>query len=562
MNTMLNSFKDFTSYFNKRDKAYDAERGQAVSRVIVVPLIDLYMMGAIFESEHNLDTVMIVMLAYSAIYIPGSWILLHNITRRPGYSFRRRVFAIVNDYLAMTFAMVVGGAITSPVFALVLWVTVGNGLRYGTHYLLAATGLALASIVLTWSLNSYWQENPYLVLAFLLTTILIPAYNFGLLKRLKTAYDAALEANRAKSRLLAQASHDLRQPIHAVSLFTACLRDTRLNREQQQLVDSIDHSLHSVAGLFRSLLDISTLDSGKVKPQFQPIRLNTLMEDVIQQNREAAKWADAKLRHVPCSLIIYSDPTLLSTILQNLVSNAIKYAAGQRVLIGCRRRGDTITIEVHDHGDGIADHHLLHVFDEFYRARERGDRDIEGVGLGLAIVKRLAELLFLQVSIHSVKGIGTCVRLTGLPVTTAEIQPQKPRYNGDLKLMRGLRVLLIEDDQAVLEASASLLEKWGCIVQQEFGMPRQITDCDLVITDFDLGAGITGMDCIHEVRRVLGRQIPAIVMTGHEETRVKDELNSQDIPVLQKPIRPAELRTSVMAQKIKLQRQSGSLPNA
>jgi signal transduction histidine kinase len=523
----------------------DAERGQAVMRVVTVPPIDAYVLTTLLVTGAYVNWIVAAMVIYTLLYIPGSWALLWHIDKHPGYNFKRRVFTIFNDYLAMTFAMAVGGAITVPVFAMVLWVTVGNGLRYGSHYLIAATFCALASISVAALFNEYMQANPFVVLTLLLTIILVPAYIYGLQKRLQTAYAQALEANLAKSRFLAQASHDLRQPIHAISLYTAWLSDAGLKREARKMVENIDRSLHSVSSLFRSLLDISTLDSGSVTPERRPVAVGDVINEVVRQNAHVAAWSKVTLRVVPSACYVDTDETLLTTMVQNIVNNAIKYAPGRPVLVGCRRHGDRLSIDVYDRGDGIAEEHLPRLFEEFYRVRERGDRDVEGVGLGLPIVQRLGRLMGLTVDIRSRKYKGTGVSITGLPIVaqpaqqSAQVDPVAPAR------LHGLRVLLVEDDKEVLLATAALLEKWGCIPQAELEPPTKPGEWDVLVTDYDLGNRQTGSDCIARVRTLKKRTIPAIIMTGHDEARVRADVDDIDIPILSKPVRPAELRSTL-----------------
>ncbi|PRH88975.1 hybrid sensor histidine kinase/response regulator [Labrys okinawensis] len=534
----------------------DAEYGQAVVRLILVPLYSLYFAGVTFVQGFGLYDSPIFTTLYF-IYLVAAPGLFVWIVRAPGYNFARRVAAMSADYLIITASLAVGDQILLPVYAVLLWVTVGNGIRYGARYLVAATLVALAALAVTALLNPYWRANPYITVTLVLTTILVPAYILSLLTRLQKAYAEALEANLAKSRFLAQASHDLRQPIHAMSLFTAILRDAGLTEEQRSMVDNIDRSLESLGRLFRSLLDISTLDSGSVEPKPASMAMAELFDDLRRQNQQPAQWAGVDLRFMPCSLNVHADQTLLTTVLQNLISNALKYAPGKPVLVGCRRHGETLAICVHDRGDGIAAHHLPLLFTEFYRVRERGDKDVDGVGLGLAIVKRLTALMGLNVTIRSERGRGTSVAITGVPITKANATAAttaRQRLLLQRSAMEGLRILLVEDDADILEATHTLLKKWGCIVQAELAPPKTVAACDLVVTDYDLGGGVTGSDCLGHVRRALGREVPAIVLTGHDASRIRAELADPRIPILSKPVRPAELRSNLMAQKIKLDR--------
>lgn len=531
---------------NARDK-YDAERGQAITRIIIVPLFDIYMVSAL-AWEGIGTTAQWAFIVVVQIYIPVSFLLLWRIVQRPGNFPGRRLFAMCGDYGAMTFAFSVGEMATLPVFATLLWVTVGNGMRYGSGYLLLATIMALVSVAVATVFNAHWQSEPYLVITLVLTLLIVPAYINGLQKALRQALNEARDASLAKSNFLAQASHDLRQPIHAISLFIACLRDSGLGPEEHAMVENIDRSLHSVSRLFRSLLDISTLDSGKVEPKLKPVSMGNLIEEIVRQNSQAADWSKVTLRVVPCSRYVLADDVLLTTMIQNIVGNALKYAPGRPVLIGCRRRrGGKLAVAIHDRGDGIAEEHLPHVFEEFYQIRERGDRDVEGVGLGLSIVRRIGRLMGLTVTIRSKPGGGTAVIIDGLVMVPEPTERPKPATAAPPTLTKGLRVLLVEDDRDVLQATASLLEKWGCIVQAEISPPDRIDDCDVLITDFDLGSKRTGADCIALVRELARRDVPAIVMTGHDETRVRAELDDASVPILAKPVRPAEMRSVLTA---------------
>jgi signal transduction histidine kinase/CheY-like chemotaxis protein len=535
---------------------YDTERAQAIVRVSIVAGWAIYTIWSL--AEHQISTrYTLFFTVLFAIVGAASGLLLFSIIRWPGTNHSRRVLGMVHDYAAMTIAMIFGGEAYLPVYSVILWVTVGNGMRYGPRYLIASTALALASIGVTALTTPYWQQQPYVMATMVLTTLIIPAYAHQLLTRLHLAYDAALEANLAKSRFLAQASHDLRQPIHAMSLFTACLRDTGLVDEQQQMVDNIDKSLRSVAGLFRSLLDLSTLDSGGVKPKMETVALADVLQDVVGQNSEAARWAGVTLTVVPTTRYILIDPRLLATMIQNIVSNAVKYAPGRPVLIGCRRKGKTLSVEVHDRGNGISEQHLSRLFEEFYQVRALGDKDIEGVGLGLSIVRRMSQLMDLNVSIRSRIGKGTVVAIEGLRIAAAP--PTKPVQIGLTTMLHGLNVLLVEDDDPALLAAATLLERWGCVVQRRSSVPDGPVDCDLIITDFDLGSGMTGSECIARIRHLAGRKIPAIVMTGHDATKVRDDLAEPEIPILSKPVRPAELRSAVATQKLRIERQQREL---
>ncbi|MBD9396395.1 hybrid sensor histidine kinase/response regulator [Pseudomonas sp. PDM11] len=533
---------------------YDVERAQAVVRLIIAPIALGYTL--LMHLRSAIDNVLAgSIMVLGALFMTASLALWIDIRRRPGHCPVRRVLTMLNDYACITVAIAFGGEPMLPIYAILIWVTVGYGLRYGSSYLLLATVLATLSLAIIASVSTYWQSQPYLIITLLLTTLMVPAYMHALLKRSRLAAEAEQAANRAKSQFLAQASHDLRQPIHSISLFTACLRDSSLDGEQHRLVENIDKSLNSVARLFRTILDMYSLDSGKVVAHMEPLPLRGLLRQLIQQNTEAARWAGVEIRlHCP-DIYVHADQSLLTTMLQNLLTNALKYAPGQPVLIGCRRRGATLSIELYDKGRGIAEAHLENIFEEFYRVRQARDSDVEGMGLGLTIVRRLGTLMNLQVRIRSVEGKGTlaaidCLQLASAPVRQATAQSNKPQPPS---MLDGLRVCLIEDDHNVLLATATLLKKWGCVVDTYTSLPDVAADIDLVITDFDLGLEASGADCIAHVRALAARQVPAIIMTGHDVRRVQEAVGDDQIPILSKPVQPAELRSLLVALKLKAQ---------
>ena len=532
--------------------SYDTERAQAGVRMIFMSVAACYIVALYHFSLIDPGLVWKIFVL-ECVFSVVATLIWFDIRRRPGNYRGRRLITMLTDYAGITVVLTYGGAAMLPVYAILLWVTIGYGLRYGSGYLLLATLMALLSLTVTACTSEYWQSQPYLIVTLLLTTLMAPTYMHALLKRSRLAAEAEQAATRAKSQFLAQASHDLRQPIHSISLFTACLRDSSLDTEQRRLVENIDKSLHSVARLFRTILDMYSLDSGKVVPQMEPLELRSLLQQLIQQNAEAARWAGVEMRLRCPPLHVRADPVLLTTMLQNLLSNALKYAPGKPLLIACRRRGPGVAIEVYDKGRGIAAGHLDSIFEEFYRVRQERDSDVEGMGLGLAIVRRLGALMEMRVHVRSVEARGTRAVIDGLQRVAAPSEmPSARRSNHQSpRMLEGLRVCLIEDDQNVLLATATLLKKWGCEVVTFSTLPDVSTPFDLVVTDFDLGTEASGADCIEHVRRSSGRNVPAIIMTGHDIRRVQEQVGDSDIPILSKPVQPAELRSLLVALKLK-----------
>ncbi|MCE0915763.1 ATP-binding response regulator [Pseudomonas sp. NMI760_13] len=522
------------------------ELDQANLRIIVASCAISYVALLGFLPGRSPATYLPVILYYAA-FVVVSIGMRQAIKRWPGHYPARRIFGMLGDYTGTSFGLVVGGETALPLYAVMVWINLGNGMRFGSRYLAIATVLALGALLVVWRLTPYWQEQPFLLPMLLTTSTLIPFYAHLLLERTRKATALAEAATREKSRFLAQASHDLRQPIHSIGLFTACLREARLGEEERRLVDSIDRSLLNVSQLFRSILDLYTLDNGRVQPKWETFAVDGFLRELLRQNSEAARWAGVEMRLVPSRHWIRADPGMLATMVQNVLSNSFKYATGRRLLIGVRPCGQGLAIVVCDQGRGIAEEHQDRVFEEFYRVREARDKDVEGVGLGLAIVKRLGRLMGLQVSLRSRLGHGTCVTLQGLARAPAQVPRATLDQAVQAGLLTGLRVCLVEDDHNVLQATSALLQRWGCEVQAESSPHGLVSDCDVIVADYDLGPQATGIDCIDQLRAQRGADVPALIMTGHDIDRLQGALHARGIAVLAKPVRPAELRAALRA---------------
>lgn len=538
----------------------DAEAGQSLVRVVLTVVAALYALTGSLSGllDARADRVFQI---YSPVVMLITCLLFAAVRLWPGLNHPRRIFALVLDFANLTLLMALGGAFMAPAASLLLWVTVGYGMRYGVRYLAGATVAALISLALLGIVSPFWSAQPYVLATMVLTSLIVPFYANLLLANTHEAYCAADAANLAKSRFLAQASHDLRQPVHAIGLLTNCLRDAGLRPSEREMVESIELSLHTVRRMFRSLLDTATLDSGKVIPKPQPVALGPLMRDVVTQHQEAARRAGVDLRVIDSALTVFSDPNLLEVMLQNLISNGVKYAPGAKVVVGCRRQGGKAALMVIDSGIGIAAEHQPHLFDEFYRVQPNG-RDVEGMGLGLAIVRRMAQLIGVGVELRSLPGRGTSVALTGLQLTDMQEPERAPVSAAAHSLLHGLRILLIEDDPSVLLSTKMLMERWGCEVLASRQLPDPVPDCDMVVADFDLGGALTGGDAIAAVRHGLAFPVPAIIISAHDETRVREQLGDMDLPVLPKPMRPAELRALMLSQRMRACSISPAAPQA
>ena len=460
---------------------------------------------------------------------------------------------MIADYGFLGLTISTQPVVLMPLYTFIILVTLGNGLRYGHRYLTISKGLALFTVIAISVATYRDQVGIYVTAMVVLMVVAIPHFALSLVTGIAEARKDADTASIAKSRFLAQASHDLRQPVHAIGLFLVSLQQTGLLPDQQLIVDRIDRSLQGLGRLFKSLLDLSTLDSGSVQVNPVPISLADLLFDLVQQNAQLAQRQKCDLRLVNVQYVILADRNLLMTMVQNLLSNAFKFAPGRSVLIGCRKRGETLALQIWDQGDGIADVHIPRLFEEFYQVKGRGDKDQQGVGLGLTIVSRMAKLMGLTVKVASSPGKGSCFSIDSM-----QILPQTAIAAADDGLVMlsspisGMRILLVEDDADILAATAELISGWGCKLTAMVGVPTYLVEeYDLVIMDFDLGNGVTGADCLAAVRWLSGSHTPAIVVTAHDEAWVYDEMDDPNVLILKKPLRPSELRSAIGAARIR-----------
>jgi signal transduction histidine kinase/ActR/RegA family two-component response regulator len=360
-------------------------------------------------------------------------------------------------------------------------------------------------------------------------------------------------ANKAKSRFLATATHDLRQPLHALGLFVAQLSGRNNAAQRREIVCGIEAALSGMNELFNALLDISKLDAGVVKPKWDTLPTANVLRRVENTFAGWAREKDLALHIVPSSAWVRSDALMLAQIVSNLVQNAIRYTRSGRVLVGCRRRGDRLRIEVWDTGRGIAPDQQQNIFSEFYRV-EGSERDSSGLGLGLAIVDRLCRLLDHPIEVKSVPGKGSCFAIAvpmvapadAITVSQPEAQPRA--IAADNKL-----IVVIDDDPLVLDGMGSLIKSWGCGVitgSDESAaldrLSRSSARPDAIISDYRLRNGKTGIEAIARLREATAAPIPAFLMSGDTDLDVVREAKASGLALLHKPVEPATLRAMLV----------------
>ena len=368
---------------------------------------------------------------------------------------------------------------------------------------------------------------------------------------LERAKAEADEANVSKTRFVAAASHDILQPLNAARLYVTSLSERQGSGADGDLVQNIDASLEAVEEIFAALLDISRLDTGAMKPELADFRIDELLQRLEVEFAPLARAKGLDLVFMPCSLTVRSDRRLLRRLLQNLVSNAIKYTPAGSVLVGCRRRGARLRIEVYDTGIGIPYSKRRSVFKEFHRL-DQGARAARGVGLGLSIVERIARVLDCEVTLKSHVGRGSRFSVEvpcGWGVAAAADVHALPRAAGGR--LAGTAVLCVDNERAILDGMERLLGGWGCRVLTAAGLAEALAvldasglDPDGLLVDYHLD-GDNGIATIAELRRRLRRDVPAILITADRSAHVREEAQASGVHLLNKPIKPASLRALI-----------------
>ena len=365
-------------------------------------------------------------------------------------------------------------------------------------------------------------------------------------------------ANLAKGQFLAAASHDLRQPLHALGLFTAALAARAREPELKHLVANLRASVDALEDLFAQVLDLSRLDAGALTPDRTDFKLQMLFERLADEFAPQAREHGLVLSFQPSSVAIVSDPVLLERILRNLISNALRYTRKGRVIVGARRQKTSVRIEVVDSGAGIAPELRDRIFEEFVQGGTKPQNHVggRGMGLGLAIVRRLANLLGHTLALASVPGRGS-----RFSITVQRAMPRRPRreFPAGTRLelarvqaaFRDRSIAVIDDDPAIVEAMRALFEAWGARVNGGENVAQILSGLavesarngksgghspDLIVADLRLSSGACGMEAIAELRRLCGQGIPALIVSGDMSEEARAAVRSAGYTLLPKPL--------------------------
>ncbi|GJL82512.1 MAG: hybrid sensor histidine kinase/response regulator [marine bacterium B5-7] len=404
----------------------------------------------------------------------------------------------------------------------------------------------------------------FLILSLLLTRtlnqriiaqIMLEIENRELVSTLTLERNRANRASGAKTRFLAAASHDLRQPIHAINLLLDSLKHVVDDAQRQRIIDKLETAIDALSDLLSSLLDISKLDAGAVKSHKQVVNLNNLIEPLLRQYAEEIKGKSLTLQTDDLDFRVRSDPALLGRIIANLLSNAIKFTEQGFIRVSAELIDDRVILKVTDSGSGIDPDNLERVFDEFFQEQNPQRDRSRGIGLGLSICRRISSLLGHQMHLEPGSAVGTVAVLNLGPLADATLatnEPASPAPELAPRSLEGLNVLVVEDDILVADALVELLDGWGCEIRAEIDASQALAcieenafTADLVITDLRLPGEIDGLGLAQHIVDMKERRIGVVILTGETDPQHIAEVSASGIPLLFKPLKPARLRTVV-----------------
>ena len=516
----------------------DSEHAQALVRLVIAAMLLLYLAGVASTAGAG-DEVRLSVLILLAETVLGLGLVI-AIMVSPGVSHPRRVIGMLADYGTLAAMMIIKGEVLAPLYVIIMWVTVGNGLRYGTHYLFAAMGLATLTFLSIIQFTPYWQQNPYLAWGLLVGLVAIPGYLISLLRDLRRAGEEARRANAAKSRFLANMSHEFRSPLNGIIGMAELLSSTRLAPEQRECADVIHTSAQSLLLLVEDVLDISAIEAGKLKRQDSEFVLRELLRRVRTMLQPMAAGKNLQFGidlpdSVPARL--HGDAGHLSQILLNLLHNAIKFteAGSVRLDVQLRERSAGMVglrFSVRDTGIGIPLEAQKRLFEAFEQVDTAKTRRHGGTGLGTTIAKGLAETLGGRLGFESEEGHGShfwvelpyelssaeAARSLPSPANVIAFDDPFVRHRARVK---PLHTLIADDHAANRMVLRRLLEKAGHHVEEvesgdEVLHLLSVRDFDAVLVDLHM-PGVSGLDVMREVRVMEAgakRRTPFLVLTA------------------------------------------------
>lgn len=380
--------------------------------------------------------------------------------------------------------------------------------------------------------------------------------NSHLVNKLREQKDEAEIANQAKSKFLAAASHDLRQPLHALTLYTSILADSLQKPQNKKLIGQINHSIEALQSLFNALLDISRLEAGTLVPERRSFRLRPMLDRVMNDFEGDAREKGIRL-HIECDEhIVFTDASLLEQIIRNYISNAVRYTSQGSITITCENRNTDVLVSVKDTGIGIPADQLDAIYGEFYQLTNPERDRSKGLGLGLAIVKRISQLLEHEINVASSVGQGSAFSVR-IPMGSKASFIDLPRAS--IEWMNNQaegksNIVIVDDDIDVRESTEALFLSWGCNVftgatpQEALArLSRDKVIPDAIIADYRLRGGRTGIGAIDLIKAQFGNDIPSLIITGDTASEPLQAIQNSGIPLINKPVSPAKLRSFLIS---------------
>lgn len=550
--------------------------GLSASALTLFPALVMYSLWS--EAEH---TTLLVWCGAASSVALLRWLFYLSRNKVGGYPDRGRIWVAISFSLSLVTGVVWG--ITAPLFfqqasadSVIILTIIVAGLAAGStvafnywlpqfyafsvptlgifvlYYLFRAsdTEIILAFLTLVYlfmlaslarKMNLSYREN-----------LLLRLSNESLVDELRLERDLAEAASRSKTRFLASASHDLRQPVHSLSLLREALDHEKDTARRKELLGLMGNSLDALDQLLGSLLDISKLDAGVVENKSEPMPLKPMLDALLNEVRPLAWAKGLKLRQRKCNYNVISDPNLLGNILRNLVTNAIRYTERGGVLIACRPRGQRLWIQIWDTGVGIDEMDQENIFQEFFQLHNQERDRNKGLGLGLAICRRMAYLLGHELRVYSRPGKGSVFTIE-LPVYEGNCTTvQKPRTTYSHWDLYGKRVLVLDDDDTVLHGMLALLDRWGCVTVPAANAEEAIRRAreanylfDVIVSDYRLPGNVTGVEVVKTILAEAGIPIPVVLVTGDTSPERIKEARESGYPLLHKPVKPAFLRNAL-----------------
>lgn len=404
-----------------------------------------------------------------------------------------------------------------------------------------------ASALLTVAFLAAVVGISYIINQIITRSITIDFKNRTLLAEVLEAKVEAEDANKAKSRFLAAASHDLRQPLQALGLILESIRvRTGENQELEKLVDRGIESHDTLRSLFNALLELSRLESHKLDVQTIHLQLQSLVSCIVEEFKPSAQAKGLSLEVAGVDQVVVTDPVLFGRVLRNLLSNAIKFTETGKIVVTFIKRDYEVVLSVIDTGVGIPTVEQERVFDEYHQVSNQARNSSEGIGLGLSVVKKMCQLLGHPIQLYSDPGKGTTFSIS-LPLGDPQKVPIKVEVS-DLPLA-GRSVMIIDDDPAVLSAVSTLMADWQCesLAAETLENALQQLDerhfqPDILLSDYRLGGGLNGIDAITAIREQLCREVPALLISGDTDPEMVKRIREQKYFLIQKPVKPAHLR--------------------